>query len=169
MAADSSAAARWAVASLDAASEAPRVRDARAQQRVVYEAFARALSYSLAVPGVHPSGLRYDDLLRILAEQGRDFTADSTRLRDYVAAGLASEFKDARRPPGVTVLRQFAGALILEWVLNRLEGQLRDVPIKPNAPAYRAWKRRHANYSATGMRTGALRNVLRDKARVIVR
>lgn len=169
MAADSSAVARWAVASLDAASEAPRARDARAQQRLIYETFARALSYALQVPGVHPSGLRYDELLRILAEQGRDFTADSTRLREYVARGLAAEFADARRPPGVTVLRQIAGALILEWVLNRLEGQLRDVPIKPNAPVYRAWKRRHAAYSAVGMRTGALRNVLRDKARVVVR
>lgn len=155
-------------AALARSKREPSERDARAAQRAIYERFAKALSYSLRVPGVHPSGVRYEDLLGYLAEQGRDFTADSTRLREYVARGLKAEFDDARTPPGVAVIRQFAAALILEWVLNRLEGQLRDVPIKPNAPAYRAWKRKHAAYSAVGMRTGALRDQLRDKARVRV-
>jgi hypothetical protein len=68
----------------------------------------------------------------------------------------------------VTQVRQFAESAILDWILNRLERGLRDVPIKPNDPAYRRWKQKHAAYSRVGMRTGALRNRIRDNARVKV-
>jgi len=152
-------------------SAAPRARAAAAvaNPRPALKAFAQRLTFSLRVPGAHPDGLAYDELLGILAAQGRDFAADSAKLRTHVANALVEQFGDDRRPPGVTQLRQIAAAAILEWVLLRLESQLRDVPIKPNDPAYRAWKKRFAAYSAVGMRSGALRNALRDKGRVTVR
>jgi len=152
-------------------SAAPRVRSAAAaaNPRPALKAFAQRLTFTLRVPGAHPSGLAYDELLRILADQGRDFAADSTKLRDHVARALVEQFGDDRRPPGLTQLRQIAAAAILEWVLTRLEMGNRDVPIKPNEPGYRAWKQRNANYSRPGMRSGALRDQLRDKGRVAVR
>lgn len=152
-------------------SAAPKVRAAAAiaNSRPALKTFAQRLTFSLRVPGAHPTGLAYDELLGILERQGRDFAADSKRLREHVAYALVEQFGDDRRPPGVTQLRQIAAAAILEWVLTRLEMGNRDVPIKPNDPAYRAWKKRNTAYSAVGMRTGALRNALRDKGRVTVR
>jgi hypothetical protein len=132
------------------------------------KAFARRLDYVLRIPGTHPSGLSYDELFGILARQGRDFAADSPRLRGHIARVLEEQFGDSRRAPGVTQVRQFAESAILDWILNRLERGLRDVPIKPNDPAYRRWKQKYAAYSRVGMRTGALRNRIRDNARVKV-
>lgn len=131
--------------------------------------FARSLSYSLRVRGVHPSGVTYEALLGYLAEQGRDFTADSPRLREHVAYALVEQFGSDARAPGTQQLRQIAAAAILEWVLARIESGQRDVPIAPNERRYRAWKRVHAPYSRVGMRTGALRDAIRDKGRVAIR
>jgi len=132
------------------------------------DSFASSLSYALRVPGTHPSGIAYDRLIEILKRQGRDFTADSDRLREHVRVALIEQFAGARRPPGMAQLKQFAAAAALEWMLARIESGLRDVPIKSNAPAYRAWKRAHAPYSAPLMRTGALRDRVRDYGRVKV-
>ena len=128
-------------------------------------AFARRLSYVLRIPGTHPSGLSYEELFGILARQGRDFGADSPQLRGHIARVLEEQFGSGR-PPGRAQLRQIAEAAILEWILSRIETGLRDVPIRPNDPAYRRWKVRNAAYSRVGMRTGALRNRIRDNARV---
>lgn len=125
-------------------------------------AWARRISYTLRVPGTHPSGLPYDALLEILAAQGRDFTADSLRLRAHIINVLREQFASSKRPPGMAQLRQFASAAILEWILARLEGQLRDVPIRSLDPEYRARKRAAGEYVAPGMRTGALRDRIRD-------
>jgi hypothetical protein len=110
--------------------------------------------------------LSYEELFEILQGQGRDFAADSPRLRAYIESALKEQFGDSKRAPGVQQARQIAGAAIIEWILNRLERGLRDVPIKPNDPAYRRWKQKYAAYSRVGMRTGALRNRIRDIARV---
>lgn len=159
---ESSAGAEWA-------SEALRSLDKRTHRVAALRAFAQSISYALRIRGTHPSGIAYEELLRILAEQGRDFTADSRRLRDHVAYALVEQFGSDQRAPGTQQLRQIAAAAILEWVLARIESGQRDVPIKANAAAYRAWKRRNAAYSRVGMKTGALRDALRDKGRVAVR
>lgn len=146
--------------------------DAKEQRKRVEQAlrtFARNLTYSLHVPGSHPGGIAYDDLLDVLASQGRDFTADSTKLRDYVERGLLAEFAGDTTPPSASERRQIAAALVLRWILNRLESQLRDVPIKSNDATYRAWKRKHARYSAPGMRSGALRDAIKRHGEVTVR
>lgn len=158
----------WVDSLLSRAVEA----DARQQQRHVEQAlrtFARKLTYSLHVPGSHPDGISYDDLLDVLASQGRDFTADSTKLRDYVERGLLEEFAGDTTPPSASERKQIAAALVLRWILNRLESQLRDVPIKSNHAAYRAWKRKHARYSAPGMKSGALRDAIKRHGEVTVR
>lgn len=133
------------------------------------KSFARRLEYTLRIPGRHPSGLPYDDLFEILQKQGRDFAADSDRLRGHIARVLQEQFGESRRPPGVAQARQFAEEAILEWILNRLERGLRDVPIKPNDPKYRRWKQKYAAYSRVGMKTGALRDRIRDNARVKIK
>jgi hypothetical protein len=144
---------------------------ARTQQRL-HEASLRSvastLQYALRIRGHHSSGISYQKLVGILAAQGRDFAADSRRLRDHVAKGLVEEFADDARAPSRESLKQVAGALILEWVLNRLERNLRDVPIRSNASAYRAWKRKHSKYSAPGMRSGELRDALAESGRIAI-
>lgn len=132
-------------------------------------AFARRLDYALKIPGSHPSGISYDELFSILQDQGRDFAADSPRLRAHIERALEEQFGDSKRPPGVQQVKQIAGAAIIEWILNRLERGLRDVPIKPNDPKYRRWKQKYAAYSRVGMKTGALRNRIRDNARVKIK
>lgn len=142
---------------------------ARIQQRqheAALRSFAQTLQFALRVRGRHSGGVSYEQLLGILAAQGRDFAADSPKLREHVAKGLVEEFGADKRMPAREQLRQIAGALILEWILNRLERSLRDVPIRPNDGAYRAWKRRNARYSAPGMRSGELRNAIRDSGRI---
>ena len=128
-------------------------------------AFADRLRFTLRIPGTHPSGLSYEELFDILARQGRDFGADSPRLRGHIRYALREQF-DGGRPPGKAQLRQIAEAAILEWILSRIETGLRDVPIRPNDSKYRRWKMRYAAYSRVGMRTGALRDRIRDRARV---
>lgn len=128
-------------------------------------AFADRLRFTLRIPGTHPSGLSYEELFDILARQGRDFGADSDRLRAHIRYALREQF-DGGRAPGKAQLRQIAEAAILEWILSRIETGLRDVPIKPNDSKYRRWKMRYAAYSRVGMRTGALRDRIRDRARV---
>jgi hypothetical protein len=63
-------------------------------------------------------------------------------------------------------MRQIAEAAIIEWILHRIEDGRRDVPIAPNNAAYRRWKMKHAAYWRVGMRTGALRDRIRFRARV---
>jgi len=128
-------------------------------------AFARRLQYTLRIPGTHPSGISYEELFEILANQGRDFGADSPRLREHIRYALREQFEGGR-PPGKAQLRQIAEAAIIEWIVSRIETGLRDVPIKPNDPKYRRWKMKNAAYSRVGMRTGALRDRIRDNARV---
>ena len=156
----------WADALLSRAVEA----DAKAQAARTEQAlrtFARNLSFALRVPGVHPSGIHYDELLDILAAHGRDFAADSDRLRKHVEQGLLDEFHG--KTATASERRDVAAALILQWVLSRLEGQLRDVPIASNASTYRAWKRKNARYSAPGMRSGALRDAIKSRGQIQIR
>jgi hypothetical protein len=128
-------------------------------------AFARRLQYTLRIPGTHPSGISYEELFEILANQGRDFAADSPRLREHIRYALREQFGTGRAP-GKAQLRQIAEAAIIEWIVARIDSGLRDVPIKPNESSYRRWKVRNAAYSRVGMRTGALRDRIRDNARV---
>jgi hypothetical protein len=130
-------------------------------------AFADRLRFTLRIPGTHPSGLSYEELFDILAAQGRDFGADSPQLRGHIRYALREQF-DGGRAPGRAQLRQIAEAAILEWIVSRIEMGLRDVPIRPNDPKYRRWKMRNAAYSRVGMRTGALRDRIRDRARVSI-
>lgn len=133
-----------------------------------FAALARRLSFVLRVPGTHPGGLSYERLLAILAEQGRDFAADSKRLRAHIATAWLEQFGGATRAPGQAQLKQFAAAAIIEWFVARFDSGLRDVPIKSNDSAYRAWKRRHAAYSAPGMRSGKLRDRIKNQGNVKV-
>ena len=132
-------------------------------------AFAMRLSYVLRVPGRHPSGLSYTELLDILASQGRDFAADSRQLRSHVLYALREQFGGDAVLPGRAQLAQIASAAIVEWIVARFENGLRDVPIKAITSGYRATKRAAGEYTSVGMRTGSLRDAIKSRATAIVK
>ena len=59
----------------------------------------RGFRVALEVPGRHYSGLTYDELLEILADQGRDFAATTTAMRRAVLAEVTARYEGARRAP----------------------------------------------------------------------
>lgn len=130
--------------------------------------FAKQLSWSLHVPGTHAGGVAYNTLLDYLAEQGRDFTADSRPLRAHVRLKLQARFEGYQRAPNATELKREAAAAILEWVLARFDRKVRDVPIKANAPEYIRWKVQHDKRTVPGQSSGELRDAIEDRGRVEV-
>lgn len=130
--------------------------------------FAKRLEWSLHVPGSHTGGVAYDTLLGYLAEQGRNFLADSRSLRAHVKLKLQLRFEGYQRAPNATELKREAAAAILEWVLARFDRKVRDVPIKANDPAYLAMKVAQHKRNVPGQRTGELRDAIEDRGRVEV-
>lgn len=131
-------------------------------------AFAKQLDWVLHVPGQHAGGPSYEQLLGYLAEQGRNFLADSRSLRAHVKLKLQLKFEGYQRAPNATELKREAAAAILEWVLARFDRKVRDVSIKANAPAYIALKVAQHKRNVPGQRTGELRDAIEDRGRVEV-
>lgn len=128
--------------------------------------FARALEFTVTVPGTHHSGLSNDELFEVLAAQGRDFAADTRRLRDHVRIGLLQAFGDAEAVPLLLDVEQEAKALVLAWVAARMDGRIRDERLTPLTPRYAARKRRLHPDRPIGIATGALYDALIDRGRV---
>lgn len=143
-------------------------REDAADVERVLKRFARTLEYTFRVAGRHPSGPSFEDLLEYLADQDRDFTHDSPKLRAFVLRKLVEDFGDARKVPSVASLRVTASAAIAEWVTLRIE-MGRDADLRPLSAAYRAFKRRAGLYARVGMATGSLRNAVRDRGRAVIR
>lgn len=136
---------------------APRPADLGAITRWVRERF-RASTWSIRVPGVHPSsGLTYDDLLDILEAQGRDFRAETTALDRFVLSELQLRFEELRRIPTVREFNEAMGLAVLSWIVKRFEGKVRDVKLRRLSLDYARAKRR-AGYGdrPIGVRTGSL-------------
>lgn len=131
--------------------------DRGAVTRWVRERF-RASTWSLFVPGAHPSsGLTYDELLDVLEEQGRDFRADTTALRRSVLAEVQTRFEELGRIPTVAEFNEAMGLAVLAWVTKRFEGKVRDFPRRALSIAYaRAKKRAGYGDRPIGVRTGSL-------------
>jgi len=107
-----------------------RPADLGAITRWVRERF-RASTWSMQVPGVHPSsGLTYDDLLDILEAQGRDFRAESSALNRFVLAELQLRFTELGRMPLVKEFNEAMGLAVLAWIVKRFEGKVRDVKMR---------------------------------------
>lgn len=117
----------------------------------------RASRWSLHVPGEHPSGPSYDDLIGYLKESGRDFLAESTALDRFVLAELQLRFESIGRMPTVAEFNEAMGLAVLTWVTRRFEGKVRDFPRRGLTLAY-ARRKKALGYGdrPIGVATGAL-------------
>lgn len=132
--------------------------------------FAKQLSWTLHVPGTHSGGgPTYNALLGYLAEQDRDFTADTKSLRAHVRLKLQLRFESrVAKVPTVAEMRVVAADAILEWVLGRMDRKVRDQFIRANDVEYGHWKRRVGLDTRPGQATGELRAAIKDRGRVKV-
>lgn len=155
----------------DAQARGPFKRGASATPadvRSVVTTFATSLAWSLHVPGSHTSGPSYDELLGYLADQGRDFRADSLGLRRHVKQALIEAFGAGRTVPTRKALADASAAAILEWLVGRIENRVNDVRIKRNESRYAHWKARHGLDSRPGIATGELLGAVKDDGEVAV-
>ena len=131
----------------------------------------RAVDWRLVVPGEHPgSGLDYDALLAILKDQGRDFAADTAALDRYVLAEVQATFESLGRMPLMREVDEAIGQAVLEWIVKRFAGTVRDVKLKRLTLAYANRKKRFGyGNRPIGTATGALAHRVAEFGRVIVR
>lgn len=122
----------------------------------------RTLTFALDIPGQHYGGLSNQELFDILAAQGRDFDAPSRPLLDHIRLALLAEFVSARRVPSADELRAFLTPIIVEWVASRMEGTIRDVPIRPLDPATVKAKRAGGFDPRVGIMRGDLLEAVRS-------
>ncbi len=151
------------------ATEGPTRADRAALKRrlaAVLKQFAKALEFEIKVPGAHYSGLGNEELLDILAAQGRDFRADTRQLRVHVELALREAFEDEGAVPLRLEVEQEAKVAILEWVAARMDGRIRDERITALTPDYAKRKRATHPGRPVGKRTGALFDALTEKGRV---
>lgn len=123
--------------------------------------YAARLAFTLDIPGQHYGGLSNNDLLAVRQREGRPFDANNLTLRRHVRTELQLRFGTARVYPSPLAVEAAARTAILEWILARLNGGLRDVRIKTLNVDYAKTKQR-AGYAGqpVGVRTGAWREAL---------
>lgn len=123
--------------------------------------YAARLEFALDIPGEHYSGLSNNDLLAVRQREGRPFADNNATLRRHVRTELQLRFGTARVYPSPLAVEAAARTAILEWILARLNGGLRDVRIKTLNVDY-AKTKQAAGYAGqpVGVRTGAWREAL---------
>jgi hypothetical protein len=150
-------------------ARAERRRSLRAELTSKIKTFARSLTWSLRIRGQHYSGLGNQELFDILAAQGRDFGADTSQLRTHVANALIQTFAQSAYVPLMIDLEDAAADAILEWIVMRFNGEVRDVRLKRLSKNYREWKQRHGLSARVGVAHGDLRENVADFGHVKVR
>lgn len=126
-----------------------------------------SLDFVLRVPGTHYGGLTNQELLEVLAANGRDFAANNATLKRHVATVVSLALEGATRLPTQHEVDKLREAATLEWILKRLNYEVRDVRIKMNTNDYQKLKRKAGFDGPVGVRTGALREAV-QKARVVL-
>lgn len=126
--------------------------------------FMRDMEWDLTVPGQHYSGLSNQQLLEILAGQGRDFAEDTDELRKHVSDVLRSKFRKVWDPDEAGSVAQDA---ILAWIVDRFESQGPDISLTPLSINYAAWKAAKGLDSRIGIAQGRLLRAVR-KARITI-
>jgi len=126
------------------------------------------MDFDFTIPGQHYSGLSNQALLEVRQREGRDFAANNATLRRHVLTELSLALETARRMPSRREVETLAGAIVVGWVVKRLDYKVRDVRIRTLTPAYALAKRR-AGYGSMppGVRTGAFRDDVTERARVV--
>ncbi len=117
------------------------------------EGFARSLTFTVTIPGDHYSGLSCQQLMKIFISAHRDFTEDTSALRDHVAErvangfGRGSEWDEAR----ATRLAQDA---IREAIVERYQdNSAYGASIAPISAGWREWKSKHGFDRRVGIMT----------------
>jgi hypothetical protein len=116
--------------------------DARGAVLARLRKLVRVMDWSLRIPGQHYSGLSNQEMLDVRQSEGRDFAADTTALRIAVLATLLVEYEGATEDPSPADIRRTIRDAIVEHVLRRINGAVRDVRIPLLTPAYAARKRK---------------------------
>lgn len=129
----------------------------------------RGIAIGLRVPGKHPSGPRYEELLGYLDDSGRDFLAVTSATRKHLLAALTIAFENAHRVPTVREMRDVIRDAFLEWVLKRFAGRVRDEKLRALTIPY-ARRKAADGYGGEpiGVRTGALRDRVEEAGRVVI-
>lgn len=142
-----------------ARARAPRPANAPAVRRLIrdaIEAYARQ-PFELEVPGSHYSGLSNQDLFDVLARQNRMFLKVTPGMRDHARRACLEEFATGDTVPLRIELDETWRAACEEVVEARMEGRLKDVPIRGLTPAYARRKARDGyGGQPVGQRKGRL-------------
>jgi hypothetical protein len=124
--------------------------------------FAQSLDFELSVPGNHYSGLTNEELFEILARQGRDFAKNNRTLRAHVLAELRIILEDSKRIPTNAQLERLSSAIIVDWVVKRMDGKVRDITVRRLTDAYARAKFAAGYREPIGKRTNWLRNAVAE-------
>lgn len=131
-----------------------------AQLNAAIKRLTSSLTFKLTIPGTHYSGLTNEAILAIRAKEGRPFGANSLSLRRHVATYLRLVLEGATRVPRVSEIEALQRAAILEWIVQRIDGKVRDVRIRALTRDYQRAKLRKGYDGPPGVRTGAWRDAV---------
>jgi len=131
-------------------------------------AFTRTWRWRVSVPGTHPSGITYDQLLIYLEGAGFDFLAETVQLRQAVNRDLRVAFRGARSIPDTPTLRRAAAPLMAEFMELRFNKGNGDISMPRLAPpTLRAKARKGRAGYPIGVDSGALRARFSRVAQII--
>lgn len=150
------------------ASVAPPKPPTAAELAAHIDTFTRTWRWRVRVPGTHPDGLAYDELLAHLGARGFDFLAETVQLRLYVAKHLRAEFRGAAALPSRAAMQRVAAPRMLEHIERRFTRGGHDVSFPRLAAKTLAAKARKGRGGyPTGVNTGATRAALSRAGKIV--
>jgi hypothetical protein len=124
-------------------------------------------AFTITVPGSHAGGISHNDLLKALAQGGRDFLAQTIQLAQAVKLALTREFMPPRTMPTTQQLQTVAAVAILDHIEKRFSRGNGDLIMQPLTPDYRIQKaRKGRSGQPIGVATGELRAAFSRSAKV---
>ena len=123
--------------------------------------------WRVRVPGEHTGGISHEDLLDVLASQGREFLSNTVQLALAVSAALRRRWLGSSTMPTLEQLRETAEPALLDHVERRFERGNGDIAVTPLTPRYAALKRaRGRGAQPIGVASGELRRAVSRDAYV---
>lgn len=129
----------------------------QANERLLSE-FCRGLRFELVIPGSHGT-VSNQELFAILDAQKRPFAEITSPLKSHLFVQLSRMF--ANRPDQIllTEVQLKASKIIVQYVVNRMEGRIRDIKLEALSDSYFRWKSRSKyRNNPIGILTGDLRD-----------
>lgn len=134
------------------------------------QGFMRRLprAFEVLVPGNHKGGISHNDLIQILAGQGRDFLAVTVQLTQAVSLALRQEFMSGKAIPSISQMQKIAAPALLDHIETRFSKRGNaDVSMQPLTAKYRAYKAsKGRGGQPIGVATGELRAAFSRNAKV---